>query len=104
MDNSIQDKLNILKIGYIKKLETLVPEFKNYIQNTDVAKIDEIYIKVHTISGTSGMYGLIELSEISSDFEVYLKDIKSDVSLYIESDFKERFCKYIDEIERTIKV
>ena len=103
MDNNLQDKLKVLKLGYIKKLEGIIPEFKVLLQQIGASFNDELYSKVHTISGTSGMYGLNELSDTSTEFEVYLKEIKHDPSLHNEVELKEKLTKYIENIENIIK-
>lgn len=103
MDNNLHDKLNILKLGYIKKLEAMIPEFEILNKNIGSSFNDEIYTKVHTISGTSGMYGLNELSNLSTDFELYLKGIKSDSNGYDENLLKEKLTDYIENIQNIIK-
>jgi len=103
MDDNLQSKLNILKLGYIKKLETMVPEFEILSKKMDCSHIDELYSKVHTISGTSGMYGLKDLSDFSTDFEIYLKEIKNDPNCYNEVILKEKLTNYIKNVEKIVK-
>lgn len=98
MDNNLQDKLNLLKIGYLKKLEGTIPEFKVLSDKINVSLVDELYSKVHAISGTSGMYGLKELSDFSADFELYLKRVKSGEICYEDDVLKGLLIKYIDQI------
>lgn len=100
MADSLQNKLNELKRGYLKKLEGVLSEF--YIL-LEAQKIDynEIYTKVHTISGTSGMYGLKSLSDISTEFEYYLKDIKNGID-YSEEELKNKFLKYVNSLKKNI--
>lgn len=99
MDNSLQDKLKVLKIGYLEKLKEIIPEFWQMYEKISTLPIDELYIKVHTISGTSGMYGLSKLSAASTEFELYIKEIKKDITLKNDIELKERLYKYIKNIE-----
>lgn len=103
MDNDLQDRLRVLKLGYIKKLQGILPEFKVLSEKISVSIIDEIYMKVHTISGTSGMYGLNELSSLSTDFELYLKKIKNDENSYDEQLLKNLLNSYIENIKHLIE-
>lgn len=103
MDNNLQEQLKLLKIGYIKKLEVMIPEFVILSETFNLSIIDEIYLKVHTISGTSGMYGLNELSNLSTNFELYLKKIKNDSNCYDENIFKNMLIEYIEYIVNIIK-
>jgi len=102
MNNSLQEKLLLLKRGYIKKLETMIPEFESLAGKISVSTLDEIYVKVHTISGTSGMYGLTDLSDFSTDFELYLKEIKGDINLYDGDVLKDKLLSYIKKIEEIV--
>jgi len=103
MDNNLQEQIKLLKIGYVKKLEGMLPEFKSISKKTSLLAIDELYSKVHTISGTSGMYGLNELSDFSTNFELYLKKIKNDSNCYDESIFLNMLVEYIEYIEDITK-
>ena len=103
MDNKLQEQLKVLKMGYLKKLEGMIPEFKVLLEKISLLNVDELYIKVHTISGTSGMYGLIKLSDLSTDFELYLKKVKNDKSCYDEGALKGLLTEYIEHIIDIIK-
>lgn len=103
MDKNLQEQLRILKLEYIKKLERMIPEFNILLEKTTISIIDELYLKVHTISGTSGMYGLNELSTFSTNFELYLKKIKNDENCYEEPILKGLLIEYINNIENIIK-
>lgn len=101
MNSDLENKLKELKIGYLKKLEGILVELKD-LYDTDGLLIEPVYVKVHTISGTSGMYGLSELSNISSNFELYLKDIREKTDTFSEDEFKNKFLNYINDIEKII--
>lgn len=100
--NNLQKELEKLKLGYLKKLEGMVTDFWIIHKEISHSNIDTLYIKVHTISGTSGMYGLSELSDASTEFEIYLKEIKNDINLMNEAELKEKLFKYIKNIERIV--
>lgn len=100
--NDIQNKLNELKKGYLKKMETNIAELKSLAQNFELSNVERVYSIVHTTSGTSGMYGLSELSEISTEFEIYLKGIRNDSSLIDEKEFIEKLKNYVDTIQKKI--
>ena len=72
MNKDFEQKLIELRKGYIKKLKDLPSSFID-LSHEEPININEIYLKVHTISGTSGMYGLSDLSNASTEFEIYLK-------------------------------
>ena len=101
MDNSLEDKLKEFKKGYLKKLETTVLNLTALLENIQ-SNIEELYSTVHTISGTSGMYGLKNLSDLSTEFEVYLKEIRNDKSLVDEHELFKKLKKYIEDIKDTI--
>lgn len=99
MNESLEDKLKELRKGYLKKLEDLLVGFK-VLSNAEKIDIVELYSKVHTISGTSGMYGLQELSNISTDFEVYLKEVKENIDFLNQEELKKKLLGYIAGIEK----
>lgn len=102
MNDNLGDKLKELKQGYLKKLEITLCTFKNLLTDFESINIDELYSMVHTISGTSGMYGLNSLSDASTEFELYLKEIKNDKNLLKEDELLEKFKKYVNTIEKNI--
>lgn len=99
MSINLQEELRKLKVEYLKKLEKMIPDFWIIYKETGTPNIDNLYLKVHSISGTSGMYGLSELSEVSTQFEMYLQGLKDDINLINEVELKERLFKYIKEIK-----
>ena len=101
MDNTLEDKLKEFKKGYLKKLETIVENLKK-LQNDVKLNLDELYSTVHTSSGTSGMYGLKNLSDLSTEFEVYLKEIRNDKTSINEQELQEKLENYVGNIEKTI--
>jgi len=102
MENNLESKLNVLKKGYLEKMKGLVLGFKDILNDFEQFDFNELYSKVHTISGTSGMYGFLDLSEKSTDFELYLKDIKNNNKDLVETELKEKLSEYIVNIEKVI--
>jgi chemotaxis protein histidine kinase CheA len=107
MNNELENKLKELKKGYLKKLEGVFSEFTVLLESEKI-DIEKIYSKVHTISGTSGMYGLNKLSDISTDFEVYLKKLKElakeNINSINQEELKNKFSDYLKNIEENILI
>lgn len=99
MNDDLEKKLKELKKGYLNKLKDTFPEIKILLNNEPI-NIQEIYSKVHTIAGTSGMYGLKNLSELSTEFEFYLKPIKESPDLIEIEEFKNKFLNYLNELHK----
>lgn len=101
MNNDLENKLKELKKGYINKLRESIPTFKSLLAEEPI-NINEIYSKVHTISGTSGMYGLKDLSDVSTKFEIYLKPFKDEPNTVDAEILKAKLSDYIDYLEKTV--
>jgi len=101
MNNNLEIKLKELKMGYLKKLESMVLSFKALLSDKDI-NIEELYQKVHTISGTAGMYGLSKLSGDSTEFEIYLKEIRGNSNSAEKNEVEARLLKYIEALEDTV--
>lgn len=101
MNNSLEEKLKELKIGYLKKLESIHSELK-ILMIADVVDINEIYSKIHTISGTSGMYGINDLSNAATEFEFYLKPLKENPDYININELKTKFSNFLDFLEKNI--
>lgn len=103
MNSDLEEKLKELKKGYLNKLKDTFPEIKILLNNEPI-NIQEIYSKVHTIAGTSGMYGLKDLSEASTEFEFYLKPLKENPNTINIEELKKYFLNYIEHLEKTISI
>ena len=99
--SDLEQQLKILKMGYIKKLRDSFPEFEALL-SLRTPDINEVYTKVHTISGTSGMYGIMDLSEISSEFEIYLKEQKANIDMINYEDLKSKLSTYVENLSSII--
>jgi chemotaxis protein histidine kinase CheA len=98
--NDFQEKLNILKQGYLNKLRSEFEAFSALL-TVDVG-VEDIYSRVHKISGTGGMYGLKELSEISTVFEVYLKEKRENPESINQEELYQKFSQYLTELKNQI--
>lgn len=101
MDKAFEEKFKELQAGYLNKLKENLPSFRALL-NDNPLNIKEIYSRVHTISGTAGMYEMSDLSITSIDFEVYLKPIKEDPHSANMEELKNKFSNYLDKIEKII--
>lgn len=101
MDKIFAEKFKELQAGYLNKLKENFSSFKALL-NENPLNIKEIYSRVHTISGTAGMYEMSDLSTTSIEFEVYLKPIKEDPHCVNAEELKNKFSNYLDKIEKMI--
>lgn len=101
MDKDFIEKFNVLRKGYLNKLKDNLPSFRALLDENPI-NIAEIYSRVHTLSGTCGMYELPELSKLSVNFETYIKPIKENPDLINIEEFKNKFVIYLDNIETVI--
>jgi hypothetical protein len=101
VNNNLEEKLKELKIGYLKKLGIVLSELKTLLADDKIV-IEDLYSKIHTISGTSGMYGISELSNASTEFEFYLKPLKENPDSANINELRSKFSDYIDFLEKTI--
>lgn len=101
MDKNFERKLNELKKGYSNKLKESYPSFKDLLDENPL-NVQEIYSRVHSISGTSGMYGLNELSNLSTEFEFYLKSIKENFDSINIEELKIKLSKYLEDLNNLL--
>ncbi len=100
----LDESLNDIKIQYLEKLKEELPTFKKYLnENIDMEKAVEIRNIVHKISGTAGLFGLMELSKSACDAEMYLNPIRDGKFPLVEGDIKKCFEGIINLIEQNIK-
>lgn len=101
MDKNFEEKFKELKKGYLNKLRVNFSSFKDLLDENPL-NIQEIYSRVHTIAGTSGMYGISDLNNLSTEFEIYIKPFKENPELIKMEELKNQFSNYLDSIEKTI--
>lgn len=103
MNNDLETKLKELKQGYVIKLRGILLELNSLVSVLQV-DIQEIYSKIHTVSGTSGMYGLSEISEMSTELEFYLKPLRENPGSIDKEELEDKIRKYINQVEEMLAV
>ncbi|MDD3594408.1 MAG: Hpt domain-containing protein [Candidatus Gastranaerophilales bacterium] len=103
MDNNLEAKLKEFKKAYLAKLDNSVSSLIALINHPGKINIETLYDEVHKISGTSGVYGFRELSALATDFEFYLKKLKTVNSNADEAELKNMFIQFIKKIQQIIK-
>lgn len=74
----IKNELLQLRSHYIKKLPTLMADIESnysYIKNGNSELFSEFQRKVHSLVGSSGTFGFIDVSKKARDLENYLVDL-----------------------------
>lgn len=102
MDKNFLENLNKLKKSYIKKLKLSVSDFEMILNNGTI-DIQDLYQRIHKISGTSGMYGLFEISNISSSLEFYLKKFKDNPEKINQEDLKQNLSEYLKSFKEFLQ-
>jgi len=78
MDNNTQDKLQALMTAYADKLPGKIQELQLAWQDLqtkyDKEKLMEFHREAHTLCGSAGTYGYIELSQVVRELSNYLRD------------------------------
>lgn len=101
MNSELEIKLEELRKGYFNKLKDIFSEFKALLEE-EALNVEEIYKKVHTISGTSGMYGMSTLSEKSTELELYLKSLRENLDSADSKELRVNFLNYVNHLESII--
>lgn len=101
MDKNFDEEFKELQKRYLNKIRDSLSSFKDLIEESPI-NIQEIYSRVHAIAGTSGMYELLDLSNISSDFEGYLKPIKENPDSVKIEEFRNKFSSYLVSVEKIL--
>ena len=76
MDEKLQDKLNALKIEYTKRLPNKIQMLETHWQHIqkkwDLQQFRDFHREVHSLSGSAGTYGYLNLSDAARQLEFYL--------------------------------
>lgn len=101
LSEEFQSKFELLKQGYINKLPQMVSELSttvnDFLQNPTEETIKKVYLLVHNLSGSSGLYGYSDISVKSKEFESVIKPFLEKTELPTEEKLsftKERFMEY----------
>lgn len=76
-DSATQKKLDALYQAYSKalpkKLMSIETLWQDQLQNWDLERLHDFHREVHSLSGSSGTYGYLELSQKARELEIQLK-------------------------------
>lgn len=98
ISEQFEDSLNKLKAVYRVKLKEEIPYFKNILEEPFTKELlEDLRMKVHKLSGSAGMYGFLELSTITHEFDIQLQEI-------LKTDFTHHVHVIKDHISGIIKV
>lgn len=98
ISEQFEDSLNKLKAVYRVKLKEEIPYFKNILEEPFTKELlEDLRMKVHKLSGSAGMYGFLELSTITHEFDIQLQEI-------LKKDFTPHVHVIKDHISGIIKV
>ncbi len=98
ISEQFEDSLNKLKAVYRVKLKEEIPYFKNILEEPFTKELlEDLRMKVHKLSGSAGMYGFLELSTVTHEFDLQLQEI-------LKTDFTPHVHVIKDQISGIIKV
>lgn len=98
ISEQFEDSLNKLKSIYRLKLKEEISYFENILKEPFTKELlEDLRKKVHKLSGSAGMYGFLELSTITHEFDIQLQEI-------LETDFTPHVHVIKDQISGIIKV
>ena len=98
ISEQFEGSLNKLKAVYRVKLKEEIPYFKNILEEPFTKELlEDLRMKVHKLSGSAGMYGFLELSTITHEFDIQLQEI-------LKTDFTPHVHVIKDHISGIIKV
>jgi len=95
--NSLQDKFHSLKA-----IKELLKEKECAIIEANLDQLNEVYVHVHKIAGSSAMFGFKGLSVAANKLELLLKDFIKACPLVDQKEVQENFDLLLSEIEKTI--
>lgn len=79
MDNKVQEKLQELFIAFSNhlpnKILSLQTHWQELCEKFDPKSFKDFHHEVHTLTGSSGTYGYVNLSKMLRELEVFLKDL-----------------------------
>lgn len=102
MDKKVQDKLKDLLIQYQKKLPDKIArieeQWQEIQQQWNPEKMEILHRDIHSLCGSSGTYGYVELSKVARQAEIYLKEnlLNADD---ISDQQKKKVTSYLDQLK-----
>lgn len=86
--NEVKEKLQALLIAYTKNLPIKMGEIENLWdklrEHWDAAEFQDFHREVHSLSGSAGTYGYVELGKSARQLEIYLKALLDKSQLSVE--------------------
>src|SRR3982750_724421 len=85
MDVKVQVKLQELFKHYSKnlpkKIQAIETQWQNLLQHWSMERFKDFHREVHSLCGSSGTYGYMELSKAAREMEIYLKSLLTQTAL-----------------------
>ncbi|ARG96621.1 diguanylate cyclase [Legionella micdadei] len=82
MDDKVQQKLNDLIIRYKRnlpaKLNHIQTQWQEILEKWNSEKVTTLHRDIHSLCGSTGTYGYMELSRIAREAEIFLKNLPKD--------------------------
>ncbi|KTD14576.1 regulatory protein (GGDEF domain) [Legionella gratiana] len=104
MDENIQKKLHNLFMVYRKQLPeriyNLELQWQSQLKRWDLAGFQEFHRNVHSLCGSAGTYGYLELSKIARQMELLLKNILARGKL--EDQDREKITSYFNQLKTVL--
>lgn len=105
MDDKIQKKLLGLFVQYAKNLPEKIQRIESFWQeqlsNWDPVTFQDFHREVHSLCGSAGTYGYVELGKAARQLEIYLKNIINIGSL--QSHDKSEITAYVTQLNNFAK-
>lgn len=101
-------QFELLKIEFSKKLPAIILELEESMYDfnceSSSQNLKNLYIRVHNLAGSSGLYGYSNITNISREFEQYIKPFIEEEKIISENILliSEIFEKYICDIKKCI--
>ncbi|KTD33388.1 regulatory protein (GGDEF domain) [Legionella nautarum] len=103
MDNKAQDKLNNLMLRYRRnlpaKLNSIQSQWQEILDHWDPQKLVTLHRDIHSLCGSSGTYGYLELCKLARKAEVFLKNMPFDREA--TEDVKNTLSAYLVQLKTT---
>jgi diguanylate cyclase (GGDEF)-like protein len=103
--NQVKEKLQTLFISYAKKLPNIInaiaKQWSNLQEHYDLEQFKNFHRDVHSLCGSAGTYGYIELGKSARQLEIYLKSLLNNRELTNEQ--KNEITRLLTELEKALK-
>ncbi|KTD56882.1 regulatory protein (GGDEF domain) [Legionella sainthelensi] len=104
MDEKIQKKLHSLFMHYRKQLPeriySLELQWQAQLKQWDLAGFQEFHRNIHSLCGSAGTYGYLELGKTARQMEILLKNVLANGKLAEED--KEKITSYFNQLKSVL--